>query len=168
MYQSPIAVQWSEVGFSLIAGRCPPSVSAIKADSVLIRLADDGCRLLHLRYVTSHFHRCRLTMLVVAGGCARWRGGAPVVVFDQTLRTCSTWNWIRKTFSYHWNFVLYRFLADTELFYYRASAHWRAILIEQICLCLSDCLSVRYVPVFYENGLTYCHSFFHHTVAQSF
>ena len=29
-------------------------------------------------------------------------------------------------------------------------------------------LSVRYVPVLYENGLTYCHSFFHHTVAQSF
>jgi len=25
---------------------------------------------------------------------------------------------------------------------------------------LSVCLSDRYVPVFYENGLTYCHSFF--------
>jgi len=28
--------------------------------------------------------------------------------------------------------------------------------------------SVRNVPVSDENGLTYCHSFFHHTVAQSF
>jgi len=28
--------------------------------------------------------------------------------------------------------------------------------------------SVRDVPVLDENGLTYCHSFFHHTVAQSF
>jgi len=27
--------------------------------------------------------------------------------------------------------------------------------------------SVRYVPVSDENGLTYRHSFFHHTVAQS-
>jgi len=47
-------------------------------------------------------------------------------------------------------------------FYYRASAHWRAILIKQICP------SVRYVPVSDENGLTYRHSFFHRTVAQSF
>jgi len=31
---------------------------------------------------------------------------------------------------------------------------------------LSVRLSVRYVPVLDENGLTYCH--FHHTVAQSF
>jgi len=30
------------------------------------------------------------------------------------------------------------------------------------------CLSVRDVPVSDENGLTYCHSFFHLTVAQSF
>ena len=28
--------------------------------------------------------------------------------------------------------------------------------------------SVRYVPLSYENGLTYRHSFFHYTVAQSF
>jgi len=28
--------------------------------------------------------------------------------------------------------------------------------------------SVRYVPVPDENGLTYCHSYFHRTVAQSF
>jgi len=33
---------------------------------------------------------------------------------------------------------------------------------------LSVCPSVRYVPVLYENGLKYCHSFFHYTVAQSF
>jgi len=32
----------------------------------------------------------------------------------------------------------------------------------------SVCLSARYVPVSGENGLTYRHSFFHHTVAQSF
>ena len=32
----------------------------------------------------------------------------------------------------------------------------------------SVCPSVRYVPVLYENGLTYCHSYFHRTVAQSF
>jgi len=33
---------------------------------------------------------------------------------------------------------------------------------------LSVRLSVGYVPVSDENGLTYRHSFFHHTVAQSF
>jgi len=33
---------------------------------------------------------------------------------------------------------------------------------------LSVRLSIRNVPVLDENGLTYCHSFFHHTVAQSF
>ena len=32
---------------------------------------------------------------------------------------------------------------------------------------LSVCPSVRYFPVPDENGLTYRHSFFHHTVAQS-
>ena len=30
------------------------------------------------------------------------------------------------------------------------------------------CLSIHDVPLLDENGLTYCHSFFHHTVAQSF
>jgi len=53
--------------------------------------------------------------------------------------------------------------------FYRASAYWRAILIYKSvrpCVCLSVCPSVRYVPVLYENGLTYCHSFF--TIAQSF
>jgi len=33
---------------------------------------------------------------------------------------------------------------------------------------LSVHLSVRNIPLLDENGLTYCHSFFHHTVAQSF
>jgi len=35
-------------------------------------------------------------------------------------------------------------------------------------VCLSVCLSVHDVPVLDENGLTYCDSFFYHTVAQSF
>jgi len=42
----------------------------------------------------------------------------------------------------------------------------RAILILQICP--SVCMSVRNVPVSDENGLTYRHSFFNRTVAQSF
>jgi len=29
-----------------------------------------------------------------------------------------------------------------------------------IAICLSVCPSVRYVPVLYENGLTYCYRFF--------
>ena len=33
---------------------------------------------------------------------------------------------------------------------------------------LSVRLSVRHVLVLDENGLTYCHIFFHYTVAQSF
>ena len=33
---------------------------------------------------------------------------------------------------------------------------------------LSARLSVRHVPVFCRNDLTYCHSFFHCTIAQSF
>jgi len=43
----------------------------------------------------------------------------------------------------------------------RASAYWRAILIQQICpsVCLSVRPSVRYVPVQDENGLTCRHSF---------
>ena len=35
-------------------------------------------------------------------------------------------------------------------------------------VCLSVRPSVRNVPVSDENGLTYCHSFFHYTIAQSF
>ena len=66
------------------------------------------------------------------------------------------------------------FFINCRRFYYRVSPYWRAILIYQICLSVrpSVCpfvrLSVRYVPVLYENGLTYCDSFFHHTAAQSF
>jgi len=64
--------------------------------------------------------------------------------------------------------------------FYRASAYWRSrvsILTSDIDIANlsvrpsvspSLCLSVRYVPVPYTNGLTYRHSFFHHTVAQSF
>jgi len=57
-------------------------------------------------------------------------------------------------------------------------AHWAifewflsrvSILTRDIDIAnLSVCLSVLYVPVPDENGLTYRHSFFHHTVAQSF
>jgi len=44
----------------------------------------------------------------------------------------------------------------------RQPAHWRAILIYQICLSvrLLVCLSDRDVPVLDENGLTYRDSFF--------
>ena len=48
----------------------------------------------------------------------------------------------------------------------------RVIDIANLSVCSSVCLSVRLsvrnVPVSDENGLTYRHSFFHHTVAQSF
>ena len=37
-----------------------------------------------------------------------------------------------------------------------------------ISVCLSVCLSVRDAPLSDENGLTYCHSFFHLAVGQSF
>ena len=43
-----------------------------------------------------------------------------------------------------------------------------AILSVRPSVRLSVCPSVRNVPVLDENGLTYRHSFFHHTVAQSF
>jgi len=45
----------------------------------------------------------------------------------------------------------------------------RSMLMHDIDVAnLSVCPSVRNVPVSDENGLTYRHSFFHHTVAQSF
>ena len=50
----------------------------------------------------------------------------------------------------------------------RVSILTRDIDIANLYVCLSVRPSVRYVPVPYENGLTYRHSFFHHTVAQSF
>jgi len=50
----------------------------------------------------------------------------------------------------------------------RVSILTRDIDIANLSVCqLSVCPSVRYVPVPYENGLTYC-QFFHYTVAQSF
>jgi len=47
----------------------------------------------------------------------------------------------------------------SKVYFYRASAHWRAILIEQICptVCLSIC--PWHAMVLYENGFTYRHSF---------
>jgi len=43
-----------------------------------------------------------------------------------------------------------------------------AILSVRLSVCPSVGPSVRDVPVLDENSLTYCHSFFYHTVAQSF
>jgi len=46
--------------------------------------------------------------------------------------------------------------------FYRASVYWRATDARywySKSVCLSVCPSVRYVPVPYENGLTYRHSF---------
>ena len=53
---------------------------------------------------------------------------------------------------------------DFSLFLSRVSILTRDIDIAN----LSVRLSVRYVPVSDENGLTYCHNFFHDAVAQSF
>ena len=55
-----------------------------------------------------------------------------------------------------------------EQFLSRVSILTRDIDIANLSVCLSALLSVRNVPVSDENGLTYRHSFFHHTVAQSF
>jgi len=57
---------------------------------------------------------------------------------------------------------------DFLSFLSRVSILTRDIDVANLSVCLSVCPSVRYVPVSYENGLTYRHSFFHHTVAQSF
>ena len=54
------------------------------------------------------------------------------------------------------------------LFLSRVSILTRDIDIANLFVCLSVRLSVRYVSVPDENGLTYRHSFFHRTVAQSF
>jgi len=60
----------------------------------------------------------------------------------------------------------------TELYIFIArhavSTLTRDIDIAILSVCLSVRPSVRNVPVLDKNGLTYCHSFFHHTVAQSF
>jgi len=50
----------------------------------------------------------------------------------------------------------------------RVSILTRDIDIENLSVRLSVRPSVRNVPVLYENSLTYCHSFFQHTVAQLF
>jgi len=56
----------------------------------------------------------------------------------------------------------------TTQFLSRVSILTRDIDIPNLSVCLSVCLSVRNVPVSDENGLTFRHSFSHHTVAQSF
>ena len=61
--------------------------------------------------------------------------------------------------------IQFAILRSFNRFVFIARQHTDAILIQQICLQV--CLSVRYAPVPDENGLTYRHSFFHHTVAQS-
>jgi len=50
----------------------------------------------------------------------------------------------------------------------RVSTLTRDIDIAILSVRLSVCPSVRDIPVLDENGLIYCHSFSHHTVAQSF
>jgi len=50
----------------------------------------------------------------------------------------------------------------------RVSILTRDIDIAILSVGPSVCLSVRHVLVLDENRLTYCHSFFHRTVAQSF
>ena len=66
------------------------------------------------------------------------------------------YQWQKKLTYFHWH--LRPRVTSTSLHksdgFYRASAYWRAIAD------LSVCLSVRYVPVPYKNGLTYRHSFF--------
>ena len=49
------------------------------------------------------------------------------------------------------------------VFLSRVSILTRDIDIANLSACLSVRPSVRYVPVPDENGLTYRHSFFHHT-----
>ena len=52
-------------------------------------------------------------------------------------------------------------------FVFIARQHTDARYLYSKYVCPSVRLSVRDVPVSDENGLTYCHSFFYHTVAQS-
>ena len=53
-----------------------------------------------------------------------------------------------------------RFKNEINESFYRASAHRRAILIQQLCLSVRVRPSVRNIPELDENGLTYCHSLF--------
>jgi len=52
-------------------------------------------------------------------------------------------------------------------FLLRVSMLTRDVDIAKMSVRPSVCLSVSNVPVSDENGLTYRHSFFHHTVAKS-
>jgi len=56
----------------------------------------------------------------------------------------------------------------SDMFLSRVSTLTRILARDIDIAILSVRLSVRYVPVSDENGLTYCHSFFHHSVAESF
>ena len=75
-----------------------------------------------------------------------------------------------------WSIILYnglRFILTRHITitvgFYRASAKLSILTRDiDIAVRLSVRPSVRHVPVLDENGLTNCHSFFHHTVAQSF
>jgi len=62
------------------------------------------------------------------------------------------------------NYINFSTLVEKSQFLSRVSILTRDIDIAN----LSACLSIRYVPVPDENGLTYRHSFFHHMVAQTF
>ena len=46
--------------------------------------------------------------------------------------------------------------------------YWMKTAELSVYICPSVCPSARDVPVLVENGLTYFHSFFHHTVERSF
>ena len=78
------------------------------------------------------------------------------------IGTCVLHNseWFSKTF----NDTKRRAVSLRELSILLSRGSTLTILIQQ--LCLSVCPSVRHVPIFYRNGLTYCHSFF--ATAQSF
>jgi len=96
-----------------------------------------------------HNHVCNIWRLSIKGcGCGERRKFA----FSHWLHAHCVTVWCKYVITLH---------------FYRASAHWRAILIQQICPsdCLSVCLSVRLSvrnvrPVSDENSLTYRHSFF--------
>jgi len=67
--------------------------------------------------------------------------------------------------------LFFKFLKQLLLYYYNTDQHNYIIITRyrySNSVCLSIRLSVRDVLVSDENGLTYRHSFFHHTVAQSF
>ena len=82
----------------------------------------------------------------------------------------SHWKWYHSKawcgflFAFHSNYssILYhfgeraRYWRKIAIFTARCYA-WRDYAVET---CPSVCLSVRHTPVFYGNGLTYCHSYF--------